>query len=94
MYYYEISFHADEDEKHYILKHKKKYSKKEFWKMCNKFYHMFPKDKNITKYGGKERVWYSWNENECLEFIMDMLCEEYGFELIEVNTNYFLTEKI
>ncbi len=92
-YYYEIHFHFYEDERHIILSHSKKYDTHEFWKMCNKFFHQFPKNPRTVTVGGEEKTWYSWSEYDCLEYVKEKLCEEYGFRPVEV-TAYYLGEDI
>ena len=94
MYFYELYFHFEDDEMHIILVHDKEYSKHEFWKMCNKYFHKFPKNKIVHKEKGKEYFYYQWDEYECLDFIDEKLCEEYGFEIIDLHSKYYLASKI
>lgn len=94
MYFYELDYHFEDEERHILLKHSQKYSKHEFWKMCNKYFHMFPKKRRVSRMHGKEYVYYTWNEFECLEFISNKLCEVYGFTIVDLQSKYFLASKL
>lgn len=91
MFFYELNYNDCELDFHYIVCNEKEFSKEEFKKLCEDYFHQFPKNNHYDKLTGKK--YYTFDDYECLNFIIDHLVEDYGFNRVNI-LHYYSNYKV
>lgn len=82
MFFYEVNYTDFEIDYHCLLSSETEYSKDEFKNLCEEYFKEFPKQECYDKL--TDKVYYTFDDYECLNHICDRLINEKGFNRVNV----------
>lgn len=91
MFFYELNYKDCELDFHYILCNEREFSKDEFGELCGKYFKLFPKNKVYDKLTDKD--YYTFDDLECVNFIIDHLVDDYDFHRVNI-LHYYSNYKV
>ena len=86
MFFYELNYNDCELDFHYIVCNEKEFSKDEFGELCGKYFKQFPKNKYYDKLTNRD--YYTFDDYECVNFIIDQLTVNHNFHRVSVLHRY------